>query len=61
VSFTLRDLPEQLLQRGKDVALRAEDNPIRRVEIGMAAERPSATVYWIPAAAFERVVGKVRK
>jgi hypothetical protein len=57
VSFTLRDLPEKVLQHGKTVAMRAEDNPIRRVEIGMAAERPSGTVYWIPEAAYRRVVG----
>jgi hypothetical protein len=60
VSFTLRDLPPELLQAGKAVAVKREDDPLRALEIGLAAERPSATRYWIPAAAFERVVGKVR-
>lgn len=54
--FRLTDLPETIRQRGKDVALRAEDNVMERVRIGIAAERPSDRIYWVPTHAYERVM-----
>lgn len=64
VSFRLADLPETIRQRGKDVALRralrAGDSPFDRFAIGMAADVPSDTVYWVSRAAWDRVMRRRR-
>lgn len=57
VSFRLCELDEKVLQRGKSIALKQEDDFVLSVAIGAAAERPSSRVYWISAKAYERVVG----
>jgi hypothetical protein len=57
ISFRLSDLPERVLLHGKDVAMRREDSPFKRLEIAQAAERPSEHVYWVPRDAWERVMG----
>lgn len=60
-AFRLSDIYQidpGILQRAKAVALKREDSFMERVKIGMAAENPSQTVYWIPREAWERVMGQ---
>ena len=63
VSFRLGDLPEEIRLRAKDRLLRGADPKLPnldsladRVAVGIAAERPSDRVYWIPKPAWERVM-----
>lgn len=65
-AFRLGDIPEGIRLRAKDRLLKTEgsvdgmlvatSSPLDRLRIGMAAERPSPRVYWIPREAWERVM-----
>ncbi len=49
-----------LLERAKNIAMKREDSFTERLKIGLAAERPSDAVYWVPRPAWDRVMGKRR-
>jgi hypothetical protein len=55
-AFRLAEIPEPIRQRGKSRAILHEDNVIERLRIGLAAERPSDRIYWIPRTAWDKVM-----
>lgn len=66
-AFRLAEVPEGIRLRAKERLLRtpgtahgllmATADPLARLAIGAAAERPSERVYWISREAWERVMG----
>lgn len=59
-AFRLSEVPPDIRERGKAVALKREDSFTERLKIGLAAERPSDRVYWISRTAWEKVMGSAQ-
>lgn len=63
VSFRLDQVPLHVRLRAKETLLRGRDpklpsigGPTAVMDLALAADHPSARVYWIPADAYERVM-----